>query len=217
MTQTARDRPSQQCRKRTTSDFTRISWQIAREYQAYGRVDSDARLAPFDCRAPSTYLRVPRVSKSTDESTHGKKVYYLYAKSRQAYRDLAKSADQRGQVLVKETWQALSVEPRGQNEKKLAPEAKDVHQFFVPGEAGALFVMYRNEDAKLNEATDEGWVYGTISVDRKAVSSAGRVASCMRCHHSAPHGRLFGLRALPPNFLKDQKTGEAAHREVREQ
>jgi hypothetical protein len=62
------------------------------------RVAADARLALLDCRAPSSFLGVPRLSKSTDQATHGKKVYFLYAKKQQAYRDAAKPADQRGQV-----------------------------------------------------------------------------------------------------------------------
>ncbi len=70
--------------------------------------------------------------------------------------------------------------------------------------------MYRNHDEKLNEAADEGWGYGTISVDRKTVSSAGRVASCMRCHDSAPHGRLFGLKDLSPFFTKSKEPANSA-------
>ena len=40
--------------------------------------------------------------------------------------------------------------------------------------------------------TDEGWVYGTVSPDGKAVGAAGRVASCMKCHAEAKSDRLFG-------------------------
>jgi hypothetical protein len=42
--------------------------------------------------------------------------------------------------------------------------------------------------------TDEGWVYGTVTADGKTVTSAGRVASRMKCHQEAPHDRLFGLK-----------------------
>ena len=40
---------------------------------------------------------------------------------------------------------------------------------------------------------DDGWVYGTVSADGKTVTSAGRVASCMKCHETRPT-RLFGLK-----------------------
>ena len=41
--------------------------------------------------------------------------------------------------------------------------------------------------------TDEGWIYGTVAPDG-TVTSAGLVESCMECHDSAPHERLFGVR-----------------------
>ena len=87
--------------------------QIAKEYPKYRRVDSNPSLAILDCRAPSKYLGVPRVSASDDESTHGKKLYYLYAKKQQAYRNVAKSAQQQGQVVVKETWEARPIKSKG--------------------------------------------------------------------------------------------------------
>ncbi|MBA3541386.1 MAG: hypothetical protein H0T79_17370 [Deltaproteobacteria bacterium] len=42
------------------------------------------------------------------------------------------------------------------------------------------------------DGTDAGWIYGTIVGGE--VTSAGRVASCMGCHESASHERLFGLK-----------------------
>jgi hypothetical protein len=43
--------------------------------------------------------------------------------------------------------------------------------------------------------TDEGWIYGTVTSDGKAVTSAGRVESCMTCHQTGTVDRLFGLKA----------------------
>ena len=58
---------------------------------------------------------------------------------------------------------------------------------------GPLFVMARPKEALREKfgATDQGWIYATI-VDG-AVTSSGRVESCMGCHLKAPQGRLFGL------------------------
>jgi len=195
---------------------------IAKVYEKFRRVDEDARLAMLDCRAPSRYLGVPRISESDDPATHGKKVYYLYAKNRQAYRDVAKSVKQKSQVVVKETWRPLSKEAANKEklnvtkrpatvddilksetvDRPLIPIEKGGKRHFVPGEANGLFVMFQNQDKKLRDATDEGWVYGTVSADRKTVTSAGRVSSCIGCHESAPHGRLFGAKDLPTFFTK---------------
>jgi hypothetical protein len=64
------------------------------------------------------------------------------------------------------------------------------NRLYRPKEKSDLFIMF-----KLNPGTpetDEGWVYGIVTADRKKVTSAGRVASCMSCHLEAPHDRLFG-------------------------
>ncbi len=73
----------------------------AAQYRRFERVDEVPRVAPTMCRPP---VDLPRVSVSRDESTHGKKLYYLYAKDRGAYLH-ARDLDQpEGQVVVKESW-----------------------------------------------------------------------------------------------------------------
>lgn len=80
----------------------------AMSYAGYGRVDDLSRSALLDCRAPPP---VPAsLSESPDESTHGRKFYYLFARDRTGYRN-ARSRDQRdGQLIVKESW--LPGDPR---------------------------------------------------------------------------------------------------------
>jgi hypothetical protein len=65
-------------------------------------------VAPTDRRAPA--LPRARLSASRDESAHGKKLYYLFAKDRLAYLHAKESAQPEGQVLVKESW--IPGEPR---------------------------------------------------------------------------------------------------------
>ena len=74
---------------------------VATSYADYGRVDDGLRAALLDCKASAPQLRM---SASRDETTHGRKQYYLYARDRLAYLH-AKDLDQpEGQVLVKESW-----------------------------------------------------------------------------------------------------------------
>jgi hypothetical protein len=54
-----------------------------------------------------------------------------------------------------------------------------------------LFIMLKLDPNATN--TDDGWVYGTVTPDAKTVTSAGKVASCMKCHVDAKTDRLFGL------------------------
>lgn len=178
---------------------------IAAEYRKYGRVDADLRAALLDCRAPSRHEGLPRISNSGDESTHGRKVYYLYAKDASAYGKIKSDAKQIGQVIVKEAWGAEQVETDsdvtirevtrdGKTYKALQFTVRHGDQRFTTGELNSLFVMYKADQA--DPQTDNGWVYGTVTADGRQVTSAGRVQSCMNCHKDAPHGRLFGLKPI---------------------
>lgn len=83
-------------------------WSASRSYERYGRVDETQRVAPGACWVPPP---APiRASASRDEATHGKKLYYLYAKHRPQYLR-AKSMDQpEEQIVIKESW--IPGEPR---------------------------------------------------------------------------------------------------------
>ncbi len=85
-----------------------IVWSAARTYEQYGRVDETQRVAPGACWMPPP---APiRVSSSRDDATHGKKLYYIYAKNKLAYLQ-AKTRDQpEEQVVIKESW--IPGEPR---------------------------------------------------------------------------------------------------------
>jgi hypothetical protein len=84
---------------------------VARSYAAYGHVDEGDRFAPYDCEAPPP--PTPHISASRDETTHGRKLYFLFAKDRGAYLH-AKDVDQPdGQVVVKESWVPGSPRTKG--------------------------------------------------------------------------------------------------------
>ncbi|MBS1993243.1 MAG: cytochrome P460 family protein [Cyanobacteria bacterium SZAS LIN-3] len=118
------------------------------------------------------------MSASKDVSTHGQKVYFLYARDPgQYFRD---EAPKPGQVVVKESWAPAS-DSTGKAGTEPAASDKPL----------GLFVMMKLDPK--TPSTDNGWVYGTISADGKSVTSAGRVQSCMGCHASASNDRLFGL------------------------
>jgi len=180
----------------------------AQGYEKFGRVDDEARWAPWLCRLPNP--SVARFSKSDDTDTHGRKLYYIFAKDRMAYVALERQPKpnaapvppQPGQVVVKESWTAEKVpadkvadatKPKEGRQESVVRTAKDdqgvLHQ--CQDKAG-LFIMLKLD--KDTPETDRGWVYGTVTADGKKVTSAGRVKSCMECHEKAPHDRLFGLK-----------------------
>jgi hypothetical protein len=184
--------------------------EIARTYKQFGRVDGPARWSPFDCRMPPP--SVARLSASADEDTHGRKLYFLFAKDRDKYLKL-EATTPTGQALVKESWfpdpvkddqpARVVLERRTVSTDEKTPEwLRDMPDHYLPyvrrdgklyhaKRKAGLFVMYKTDPAAPD--TDRGWVYGTLTADGKTVTAAGRVASCMGCHVKAERDRLFGL------------------------
>jgi cytochrome c553 len=171
---------------------------IAAGYLEYGRVDDGNRWAPEMCvLSPS----VGRVSGSADGATHGGKLYYLFARDREAY--VTKADPQPvGQVLVKEAWSAAEVKgDPDELPRQLRSDAGGTYELLAsrdgkhyrPGEKVGLFILYKDDPGKPD--TDAGWVYGTVSPDGQRVLTRGRVSACMSCHETAPQDRLFGLPA----------------------
>lgn len=173
---------------------------IAAGYQAWGKVDDENRWAPFLCRMPTPASA--HISRSGDESTHGRKLYTLHAKDPVAYgaqptMNAMPTAEQPGlsdisQVLVKEAFKPVETDQAFN--LHLRPAA-DGGKLYLPGEPLGLYVLFKPREAEPT-ATDAGWVYGTIAADG-TITGAGKIDSCMRCHRSRPD-RLFGLQKSAP-------------------
>jgi hypothetical protein len=185
--------------------------EVAGSYESYGRLDTAARWAPFDCRAPLPATPIVSFSRSTDAGTHGQKLYSLFAKEHGPSGSYVSNGQPSpvGQVVVKESWVPEEVKDEGKPLEPVSRKVKarrgdavvEVDDSFVPyarkdgrlyhaKEKGPLFVMFKLDPQ--TPGTDEGWVYGTVTPDGKRVTSVGRVESCMQCHKDAPHDRLFG-------------------------
>lgn len=166
--------------------------ELAASYESFARVDDELHWAPFLCRMPQPSF--PRRSASTQIDTHGRKLYYVFAKDRAAYlgRD-GKQPGEVGQAVIKEAWEAEEVPADTQIDASKSPVLylREGERLYHARQKAGLFVMYRL--AKDTPGTDEGWVYGTVAADGKTVTAAGRVASCMGCHQQATHERLFGI------------------------
>jgi hypothetical protein len=172
---------------------------IADEYISWGRVDDEMRWAPGLCRLP--YPGVAHQSTSNDSTSHGQKLYSLFAKNWAAYPD----GPQDGQAVVKQSWKVEQVDTTWMPALS-GPTAFDADHFypyakgpdggvFHATEPAGLFIMFRLDPS--TPETDEGWVYATVSTDGQ-VTSSGRVANCMGCHETAAtHERLFGVSKSP--------------------
>jgi hypothetical protein len=172
---------------------------IADEYLSWGRVDDELRWAPSLCRQPLP--GIARQSTSDDSSTHGQKLYSVFAKNWSAY----PNGPHDGQVVVKQSWTVE--EATGTFNPGMAPPPNNDGDHFYPyakgpdgglfhaGAPAGLFIMFRLDPT--TPETDEGWVYATVSPEGR-VTSGGRVAACMNCHEtSATHERLFGVPKSP--------------------
>jgi len=176
-------------------------------YTQWGRFDEGARWSPERCWMPPADHA--RLSASRDESTHGRKIYSLYAKDRNAYVNLLEQDAPVGQVLVKESFHPdllpegtlaenfpyLSFEAQQELiEDRWMPYVRDgAGREFKAGARGPLFLMMKF--AADSPGTDNGWVYATLDTEGE-VTAAGAIASCMECHEDAPRDRQFGLPPL---------------------
>jgi hypothetical protein len=168
----------------------------AGQYLAWGRVDDELRWAPGLCRLPRPGLARP--SESDDATTHGRKLYSVFAKNSSAYPN-GPHADQ---VVVKQAWTAELVNVPFDPDSTRAADGGDHFYPYAQSDGGVyraaspagLYLMFKV--ARATPDTDEGWVYATITAAGQ-VTAAGRVASCMKCHAVAEHERLFGVPVSP--------------------
>lgn len=202
--------------------FHKAILKTAGEYVAWGRVDDEMRWAPTKCL--STAPGRVYVSASQNEETHGRKLYSVFARQREDYASLEESTDAVavGQVVVKQSWVPQEVaDPRQRPDRKfdfdhgkirstraLRPDRKrpDLDggfdnfypyawkgdKVFKATKQADLFIMMKFD--RETPDTDNGWVYATATPNGKRVTAAGRIESCMNCHHNAKRDRLFGLR-----------------------
>ncbi len=165
------------------------------DYLEYPLVNSVAIEAPADCRPPNSESR-PMMSHSDHESTHGRKLYYLFVKDITHYLSQDGTPSPEGQVLVKESWTSKASNPGARNMRNHASGARINPRLTVGdevveiGKRQDLFVMMKLAADTAN--TDQGWVYGVIDPNTEEVIASGKVSSCMRCHEDARNDRLFG-------------------------
>lgn len=186
--------------------------EIAATYRQFERVSEHASLAMLACAAP-TPARGVLQSTSNDTDTHGRKLYFLYAKHASSYRQIGDpffrspevaswvESTAVGQVIVKESFVPVKVavnqkpSPLHGDPKGLTYPAEYIRNpdgtFYKTGEPAGLFIMFKLDPE--TPGTDEGWVYAATSPDGMLVLDAGRMESCMNCHKRAANDRLFGL------------------------
>lgn len=209
--------------ERSQESPIKVLGRVAVEYKSYGRVDEGrGHWTPIFCVPPTGQTAEPgvaRFSESDDQSIHGRKIYFLFAKDAEAY-GVLRTPQPVGQILVKEAWIPRRMHRSFTPNKNIHreydsdgpplsdesgvrggyfPYAEDEGRWYRAGERAGLFVMMKF-GAETPE-TDNGWIYGTVDRDAK-VTSCGRIASCMECHEQSQHDRLFGL---PLSILADVK------------
>lgn len=162
--------------------------EIAGEYLKYGRVDDLNRWAPTLC---ALHPSRARFSESGDDATHGRKIYYLFARDRDAYVNGIKNPQPEGQVIVKEAWNPVPVEgfeipeqARNDEGGRYVPDAKLDERTYTTGAKSGLFIMLKRGG---------GWTYATVTPEGDRVLQSGQVTSCIGCHRDAKPDSLFGL------------------------
>ncbi|MFT7630944.1 MAG: hypothetical protein ACI87E_001953 [Mariniblastus sp.] len=170
----------------------------AAAYLKYPMVNQVPAVGNVFCRAPLPIEPTPKLSQSKGaSSSHGKKLYFLFAQDIMRYLSDEETEAPEGQVLVKESWTSKSSNPGARNLRnhasgiRINPRTKIGNDVLEIGKRDDLFVMMKLKSDTPD--TDQGWVYGVVASDTNKVKAAGRVASCVACHESAQRDRQFGL------------------------
>lgn len=157
--------------------FHKLLLEIAKNYEKYANATHKGVLQSTTlCALPPQNLSLgPKLSKSTDEASHGKKLYHLFVKDIKNFSN--KKSSPVGQVIVKESF--------------LAAKKADSKSNFENAKKYGLFIMMKLDPKTPN--TDEGWIYGTVLADGKTITTSGKVHSCVVCHTNAKNDRVFGV------------------------
>lgn len=175
---------------------------ISQSYEEWSRLGDVPNWAPELCTAPPATS--PLVSQSRDEDTHGRKLYFLYARDVAAYRAANDRDQPTGQAFVKQSFESVPLPvPEDANQDEFNSEFGKLYwdglaierdgKRWKLGTPRELFVMFKLDPA--TPETDEGWVYGTVTREGE-VTSAGQVSSCMDCHLEAGRDRMFGASTV---------------------
>ena len=181
-------------------EFHDVLIAAAEDYLRFGMVNSIAKPAPADCMPAGPDSPQPFMSQSEHEASHGKKLYFLFAKEIGHYVNPEGDPAPVGQVVVKEAWTSSPSNPAARNlvnhasGNRVNPRAVVGDQTLEIGQRQNFFVMAKL--AKNTPKTDQGWVYGIVEADTKKVLASGKVASCMSCHVEAANDRLFGCKYI---------------------
>lgn len=170
-----------------------------KDYLHFGMVNSIALPAPVDCGPDVAPAPQPLMSESEHESSHGNKLYFLFAKEIGHYVNHEGKPAPVGQVIVKESWTSSPSHPGARNlinhasGNRINPRAKVGDKTLEIGQRQHFFVMTKL--AVDTPKTDQGWVYGVVDADTRKVIGSGKIASCMSCHvEEGTHDRLFGSK-----------------------
>lgn len=197
--------------------FESLILAAAAEYKQFPRVSDRANWAPAMCRVPppTGVQQSEAPEPATGSNSHGRKLYFLFAKDDRAYDAMSMSgtlgyprttdpdakpwSNPVGQTVVKEAFKPSAVSP----DKRPADETDTFGQKHLPaeylelngtlyrtGDPAGLFIMIKLDPA--TPETDNGWIYGVTSPDNKSVVASGRIASCMGCHEQTTRDRLYG-------------------------
>lgn len=192
---------------------------IARTYQSYGVVDTQALWGPVPCAPTAPWGQPTRsdiaFSEADAQALHGQKLFYVFASDGKAYlgfttqkvKDMAGKESEStfatgkpyapepvGQTVVKEAWVPVDVTASVKAEGTPPPgHARKADKVYKTGAKAGLFVMTKLDSSTPD--TDEGWIYGVISADGTEVIEAGKLEHCAACHRQSKTDRLFGLPA----------------------
>lgn len=143
---------------------------------------------PFNPNDPKVFPPTTLfLSRSTDTTTHGGKMFRLRVKSDNSYAYQLEQPE--GQILHMATF---SYTPSNQTPGDGKAMRVGDSLYLLPAVRDNFYLMYKTNS--LVYPTDKGWVYAVVSADGKKVLQKGLIAGCMSCHSHTRTDRIFGAK-----------------------
>jgi hypothetical protein len=143
---------------------------------------------PFNPNDPKVFPPTTLfLSRSTDTTTHGGKMFRLRVKADNSYAYELEQPE--GQILHMATFSyTQSNQTPGDGKAMRVGDSL----YLLPAVRDNFYLMYKTNSQAY--PTDKGWVYAVVSADGKRVLQKGLIARCMGCHSHTRTDRILGAR-----------------------
>lgn len=125
------------------------------------------------------------LSRCTDTTAHGGKVFELRVKDDNSYAYNATQPDSQLIIMACYNWK------QGTGDLPHEPILRLTDSTYIQRTTPDKYYLMQKKPAN-TLGTDSGWIYAVVGINGKQVLQSGLVANCANCHRQSKTDRMFG-------------------------